>query len=58
MRADFLRRYEKAKEKGFRGSIDDFIRRIENMGLKKGGPVKNRSFGGRTQNNPKGRPKR
>ena len=40
MRADFLRRYEKAKEKGFRGSIDDFIRRIENMGLKKGGPVK------------------
>ena len=40
MRADFLRRYEKAKEKGFRGSIDDFIRRKENMGLKKGGPVK------------------
>ena len=40
MRADFLRRYEKAKEKGFRGTIDDFIRRIENMGLKKGGPVK------------------
>jgi len=40
MRADFIRRYEKAKEKGFRGSIDDFIRRIENMGLKKGGPVK------------------
>ena len=40
MKADFLRRYEKAKEKGFKGSIDDFIRRIENMGLKKGGPVK------------------
>ena len=40
MRADFLRRYEKAKEKGFKGDLEDFIRRIENMGLKKGGPVK------------------
>mgnify|MGYP003132592735 CR=1 FL=1 len=40
MRADFLRRYEKAKEKGFKGDLDDFIRRIENQGLKKGGPVK------------------
>lgn len=40
MRADFLRRYEKAKEKGFKGSIEDFIRRIKNMGLAKGGPVK------------------
>ena len=40
MRADFIRRYEKAKDKGFKGSIDDFIRRIENLGLKKGGPVK------------------
>ena len=29
-----------------------------NRSFKKGGPVKNRSFGGRTQNNPKGRPKR
>jgi hypothetical protein len=40
MRADFIRRYEKAKDKGFKGSIEDFMRRIENMGLKKGGPVK------------------
>jgi len=40
MRADFLRRYEKAKEKGFKGDLEDFIKRIENMGLKKGGPVK------------------
>ena len=40
MRADFLRRYEKAKEKGFKGDLEDFIKRIENQGLKKGGPVK------------------
>ena len=40
MRADFIRRYERAKDKGFKGSIEDFMRRIENMGLKKGGPVK------------------
>ena len=40
MKADFIRRYEKAKDKGFKGSIEDFMRRIENMGLKKGGPVK------------------
>ena len=40
MRADFIRRYEKAKDKGFKGSIEDFMRRIENMGLSKGGPVK------------------
>ena len=40
MRADFLRRFEKAKEKGFKGDLEDFIKRIENMGLKKGGPVK------------------
>ena len=40
MRADFLRRYEKAKDKGFKGDLEDFIRRIENMGLAKGGPVK------------------
>ena len=40
MKADFIRRYEKAKEKGFKGDLEDFIRRIENMGLAKGGPVK------------------
>jgi len=40
MRADFIRRYEKAKDKGFKGDLEDFMRRIENMGLKKGGPVK------------------
>ena len=40
MRADFLRKYEEAKEKGFKGSIEDFIRRIQNLGLRKGGPVK------------------
>jgi len=40
MRADFIRRYEKAKDKGFKGDLEDFIRRIENMGLSKGGPVK------------------
>lgn len=40
MLADFLRRYEKAKDKGFKGSKEDFLRRIENQGLKKGGPVK------------------
>ena len=40
MRADFLRKYEEAKDKGFKGSIEDFIRRIQNMGLRKGGPVK------------------
>ena len=40
MKADFIRRYEKAKEDGFRGDLDDFIRRIQNLGLSKGGPVK------------------
>ena len=40
MKADFIRRYEKAKEKGFKGDLEDFIRRIENMGLAKSGPVK------------------
>ena len=40
MKADFLRKYEEAKDKGFKGSIEDFIRRIQNMGLRKGGPVK------------------
>jgi len=40
MLADFIRRYERAKEKGFKGDLEDFIKRIENQGLKKGGPVK------------------
>ena len=40
MKADFIRRYEKAKEKGFKGDLEDFIRRIQHMGLAKGGPVK------------------
>tara|TARA_R110002020_G_scaffold416521_2_gene625802 strand:- start:1958 stop:2407 length:450 start_codon:yes stop_codon:yes gene_type:complete len=40
MKADFIRRYEKAKEDGFRGDMEDFIRRIKYLGLRKGGPVK------------------
>ena len=40
MKADFLRKYEEAKDKGFKGDLEEFIRKIKYLGLRKGGPVK------------------
>ena len=40
MKADFIRRYEKAKQEGYEGNLEEFIRKMEaSMGL---------AFGGRT----------
>ena len=41
MKADFLRKYEEAKDKGFKGDLEDFIRKIKYLGLaySKGGRV-------------------
>ena len=40
MKANFIRRYEEAKEKGFKGDLEEFILKIKHLGLAKGGPVK------------------
>ena len=29
MKADFLRKYEEAKDKGFKGDLEEFIRKIK-----------------------------
>ena len=41
MKADFLRKYEEAKDKGFKGDLEEFIRKIKYLGLaySKGGRV-------------------
>tara|TARA_R100000687_G_C6364045_1_gene124790 strand:- start:20 stop:472 length:453 start_codon:yes stop_codon:yes gene_type:complete len=38
--ADIRQRYEKAKEKGFKGDLREFILKIKHIGFVKGGPVK------------------
>ena len=42
MKAEFIRRYEEAKDKGFKGDLEDFIKKIKtiNLAYGKGGPVK------------------
>jgi len=44
MKADFLRKYEEAKDKGFKGDLEDFIRKIKYLGLAKGGRIKDPTF--------------
>ena len=44
MKADFLRKYEEAKDKGFKGDLEDFIRKIKYLGFAKGGTIKDPTF--------------